>query len=96
MELTKQQIEQIAHLARLDLTDEEITRYQGQLATILDAADRLAELDLTHVLPTTHAVPVGNVMRADRVEPSLALEDVLFNTAQQANDQFVIQPVLDE
>lgn len=96
MELTKQQIEQIAHLARLDLTDEEITRYQGQLATILDAADRLAELDLTHVLPTTHAVPVGNVMRADRVEPSLALEDVLFNTVQQANDQFVIQPVLDE
>jgi aspartyl-tRNA(Asn)/glutamyl-tRNA(Gln) amidotransferase subunit C len=96
MELTRQQVEQIAHLARLDLTDDEIILYQGQLSAILDAADRLAELDLDNVLPTARAVPMQNVMRPDRIEPSLPLEDVLYNANHQANDQFVIQAVLDE
>jgi aspartyl-tRNA(Asn)/glutamyl-tRNA(Gln) amidotransferase subunit C len=96
MELTRKQVEQIAQLARLDLTDDEITLYQGQLSAILDAADHLAELDLDGVAPTARAVPMQNVMRPDRVEPSLALEDVLYNANHQANDQFVIQAVLDE
>ncbi|MCO5186450.1 MAG: Asp-tRNA(Asn)/Glu-tRNA(Gln) amidotransferase subunit GatC [Anaerolineae bacterium] len=96
MELTRQQVEQIAHLARLDLSAEEITLYQNQLSAILDAADRLTELDLDGVLPTARAVPMQNVMRPDRVEPSLPLEDVLYNTDHQASDQFVIQAILDD
>lgn len=96
MKLTHEQVTQIAHLARLQLSDDEIALYQEQLSAILDAADRLAELDLDDVPPTSRAVPMNNVMRSDRVEPSLVLEDVLYNTDHQSQDQFVIQPVLDE
>lgn len=96
MALTRQDVEKIAYLARLELTEAEKAQYQEQLSAVLDYAERLNELDLTSVPPTAHAVTQHNVLREDVIEPSLPLDDVLFNAPQQAQNQFLIQSVLDE
>ncbi len=96
MSLTLQEVEKIAHLARLELTAVQKIEYQGQLSAILDYAEMLNELNLDGIEPTAHAVAQQNVMRKDVVEPSLPLEDSLFNAAQTQQNQFLIQSVLDE
>jgi aspartyl-tRNA(Asn)/glutamyl-tRNA(Gln) amidotransferase subunit C len=96
MSLTKKDVEKIASLARLSLSDQEKTLYQEQLSAVLDYAERLSELDISQVPPTASAVALQNVMRADVVEPSLATEDALYNAARQVQDQFQILAVLDE
>ncbi len=96
MSLTRQEVEKIAHLARLALTDAEIAEYQVQLSAVLDYAEILNELDLNDIEPTAHAVSRNNVVREDTVEPSLPMEDVLRNAAQQQQEQFLIQSVLPE
>lgn len=96
MSLTKEEAQKVAHLARLALTAEETEEYQRQLSAVLDYAAMLDKLDLTGISPTAHAVARQNVMREDIIEPGLALEDVLFNSAQHSRDQFLIQSVLEE
>lgn len=96
MQLTKETVQQIANLARLELTDEQITMYQEQLSAILGYAERLNELDLEGVPETTHAVPSQNVWRADQVEAILPREQALANAAQRSQGQFVIQAILEE
>ncbi|MBK6325276.1 MAG: Asp-tRNA(Asn)/Glu-tRNA(Gln) amidotransferase subunit GatC [Chloroflexi bacterium] len=96
MSLTLQDVEKIAHLARLELTRAEKAQYLEQLSAILDYADMLNELDLEGIEPTAHAIAQQNIMRDDVVMPSLPLDDVLFNAPQQAQNQFLIQSVLDE
>lgn len=96
MSLTAEDVERIAHLARLELAPEEVTAYRQQLSAVLDYAARLNALDLTGIEPSAHAVAQTNIMRDDIIEPSLPLDEVLFNAAETADDQFVIQAVLDE
>jgi aspartyl-tRNA(Asn)/glutamyl-tRNA(Gln) amidotransferase subunit C len=96
MSLTQQDVEKIAHLARLELTQAEKVQYLGQLTAVLDYAALLNELDLTGVQPTAHAIAQQNVLRDDVVASSLPIEDVLFNAPQQAENQFLIQSVLEE
>ena len=79
MPLTRAQVQHIAELARLDLSDEEIDRMTVQLSAILDYAARLQELDTEAIPPTASVVPLQNVMRDDSVTPSLPREDVLRN-----------------
>jgi aspartyl-tRNA(Asn)/glutamyl-tRNA(Gln) amidotransferase subunit C len=96
MSLSSRDVEKIALLARLELTDDEKALYQEQLSAILDYAHRLNQLDIADVPPTASAVDLENVMREDVIEPGLSLEDALFNTIEEALDQFKIQAVLDE
>jgi aspartyl-tRNA(Asn)/glutamyl-tRNA(Gln) amidotransferase subunit C len=96
MSLTQEDVEKIAHLARLELTDAEKAQYLEQLTAVLDYADMLNELDLADILPTAHAIVQHNVMREDVVQPSLPIEDVLFNAVKHAQNQFRIQAVLDD
>lgn len=96
MSLSREDVERIAHLARLELTDGELAAYQQQLSAVLEYAARLNALDLSSIEPSAHAVARTNVMRDDVVEPSLPLDEVLFNAAETAHDQFLIQAVLDE
>ncbi len=96
MSLSSRDVEKIALLARLELTDDEKALYQEQLSAILDYANRLNQLDIADVPPTASAVDLENVMREDVIEPGLSLEDALFNTIEEALDQFKIQAVLDE
>lgn len=94
--LTLADVEKIANLARLELTDAQKTQYREQLSAILEYAARLNELDLTGVPPSAHAVARQNVMRTDEITPSLPIEDVLFNAPEQEQNQFRIQSVLEE
>ena len=95
MSLSRKDVEKIADLARLELSEAEKRLYQEQLSAILAYAERLNELDLQDVPPTASAVPLTNVMREDEVRPSLVLEDTLFNAPEADQDQFKIQPVFD-
>jgi aspartyl-tRNA(Asn)/glutamyl-tRNA(Gln) amidotransferase subunit C len=94
--LSRSEVEKIARLARLELTDEELETYRGQLSAILDYEARIGELNLDGVEPTAGAYRLQNVMRDDVIEPSLPLEDALHNAAARASNQFLIQAVLDE
>ena len=96
MSLTPQDVEKIANLARLELTPAEKAQYLEQLTAVLDYAELLNELDLKDVVPTAHAIAQENVMREDIAEPGLAIDEVLFNAPKQAQNQFLIQSVLDE
>lgn len=101
MTLTREEVAKIAHLARLALTPAELEHFRDQLSAVLDYAAHLNELDLSGIEPSLHAAGSGatprlNVMREDVVTPSLPLEDVLFNAAETAQDQFLIQSVLEE
>ena len=69
----------VARLARLHLTDAEASLFQSQLEQIVDYVDKIGELDLTDIEPTSHAHPVLNVFRADEVRPGLAHDAVMAN-----------------
>ena len=77
----------VAHLARLHLTAQEKTELQGQLEHILDYVNQLSELDVRDVPPTSHAVPVANVLRADVPRPCLDHADVMRNAPRQRDQQ---------
>jgi aspartyl-tRNA(Asn)/glutamyl-tRNA(Gln) amidotransferase subunit C len=96
MSLTPQDVEKIAHLARLELTPAEKAQYLEQLTAVLDYAEMLNELDLDGIQPTAHAIAQENVMREDAAAPGLTIDEVLFNAPKQAQNQFLIQSVLDE
>ncbi|HHJ06361.1 MAG TPA: Asp-tRNA(Asn)/Glu-tRNA(Gln) amidotransferase subunit GatC, partial [Anaerolineae bacterium] len=87
-QLTRQEVENIAHLARLRLTDEEKTLFQNQLSAILEYAQTLQQLDTANIPPTTSALPLDNVMRADEITPSLAVEDALANAPDVQDNSF--------
>jgi aspartyl-tRNA(Asn)/glutamyl-tRNA(Gln) amidotransferase subunit C len=95
MALSRKDVNKIAMLARLELTDEEKVLYQEQLSAVLAYAERLNELDIRDVPPTASAIPLKNVLREDEVRSSLALEDTLFNAPDTDLDQFKIQAVFD-
>jgi aspartyl-tRNA(Asn)/glutamyl-tRNA(Gln) amidotransferase subunit C len=75
--IDRSQVLHVARLARLELTDEEVERMAGELSGILDHIERIAELDLDGVEPTSHVVPLENVLRADEPRPSLPRERAL-------------------
>ncbi len=95
MPLTLQEVEHIAKLARLELTDEQKMRYREQLEAILDHVAKLQELDTKDVLPTA-SVSVGQLpLRADESRPSLPKDELLKNAPKQADGQFQIPPVFE-
>jgi len=95
VKLSLAQVEHIAELARLSLSDEEKARYQEQLSAILDYAERLQAVDTSAIPPTATVLPLRNVMRADQVLPSMSREDVLANAPQVEAESFRVQAVLD-
>ncbi len=94
--LTLADVEKIAMLARLHLTEEEKEKYRQQLSAVLDYVAAIDELDLDDLPPTTHAVSQHNILRPDRVSEALPVEQALANAASTAENQFAIQAVLDE
>jgi aspartyl-tRNA(Asn)/glutamyl-tRNA(Gln) amidotransferase subunit C len=95
MTLTLKEVEHIADLARLALTDEEKARYLEQLSNILDYAARLQALDTANIPPTSTVLPARSVLRPDRVRPGLTPQDLLRNAPQTEQDQFRVPPVMD-
>lgn len=91
MKISRQDVEHVALLARLELTEQEIEEYTGQLNAILEYAAVLEQLDTGDVPPTAHAVPLHNVMRIDEVRPSMSQAKVLQN-APDSEDGFFRVP----
>lgn len=94
--ITKEQVEHVAHLARLSFNEQEIEMYTEQLAKIIDFAEQLNELDTEGVEPTTHVLDMSNVLREDVVRESLSREDALKNAPDQQNGQVKVPAVLDQ
>ena len=85
----------VANLARIELTDEETTLFQGQLDQVLEYVEQLGELDVSNVEPTAHAMPLVNVLRAD--EPSVSLDhDVVTANAPAERDGQILVPKINE
>lgn len=95
MALTAQEVEYIAELARLKLTEEEKARYREQLSAILDYADRLQRLDTAGIPPTSSVLPPRSVLRPDAPRPGMPKSDLLRNAPDTEKDQFRVPPVLD-
>jgi aspartyl-tRNA(Asn)/glutamyl-tRNA(Gln) amidotransferase subunit C len=93
--LSQAEVETIAELAKLTLTDEEKLRLQEQLSDILNYAEMLQQLDTTAIPPTTSALPLNNVMRADEIRLSLSTEEALFSAPEVEGDSFKVRAVLD-
>jgi aspartyl-tRNA(Asn)/glutamyl-tRNA(Gln) amidotransferase subunit C len=83
--LSRDQVLHVARLARLELTEDEIERYSGELSNVLDYIEKISELgDLADVEPTSHVVEVENALRADEPRPSLPVEVALENAPDPA------------
>lgn len=95
MTLTLQEVEHIALLARLELTDEEKQRYQQQLSHILEYVAQLQKLDTSHTEPARGAAPIGARLRADEPRPGLSAEQALKNAPSTKKGQFRVPPVME-
>ncbi len=95
-QLTRDEVAHLAHLARLAVTDEELDLFAGQLAAVLDAVAQVGKADVADVAPTTHAVPMTNVMREDVARPSLPREVVLSQAPAAEDDRFRVPRILGE
>ena len=95
MSLTLEQVEYIANLARLDLTEEEKALYREQLSAILDYVASLQVLDTHEIPPTASVLPSHAVLRPDEILPGLSLEALLRGAPQVEENQFRIPPVFE-
>jgi aspartyl-tRNA(Asn)/glutamyl-tRNA(Gln) amidotransferase subunit C len=95
MTITRAEVQHVARLARLGLSDDEMERLAAELDHILDAMQALRQLDTSAIPPTAQVIPLRNVMRDDAVRPSWPVEDILRNGPATRDGQFVVPPVLD-
>lgn len=93
--LTLAEIEHIAGLARLRLTDAEKALYREQLSAVLDYMAKLRELDTAHIEPTAAVLPLRSVLRPDEARPALSLTELLANAPSAEAGMFRVPPVLE-
>jgi len=91
-ELTREQLLHVAHLARLELRDDELERLGSQLNDIIAAVSKVAELDLTDVPPTSHPLDVVNVWADDEPHESLSVDEALANAPEREGAFFKVPP----
>jgi aspartyl-tRNA(Asn)/glutamyl-tRNA(Gln) amidotransferase subunit C len=94
--ISREEVQHVARLARLSLTDEELERMREQLDAILAYIDKLRELDVEGVEPTSHAVPLVNVMRDDDIRPVLPQEAALANAPDRAGELFRVPRIIED
>lgn len=95
MKLSLAQVDHVAKLAQLALTDQEREIFRDQLSSILGHAERLQELDTDDIPPTATVLPLENVMRDDEIQPSLPLDEVLANAPAVEDNCFRVPLVLE-
>ncbi|MHC4757914.1 MAG: Asp-tRNA(Asn)/Glu-tRNA(Gln) amidotransferase subunit GatC [Planctomycetota bacterium] len=94
--IDKIQVEKIAKLSRLKLTNSELDEFTGQLSAILDYVEKMNELDTATAEPLAHCLPINNVFRSDSSKESLGTETTLSNAPQTDGDFFKVPKILDE
>ncbi|MFJ7841403.1 Asp-tRNA(Asn)/Glu-tRNA(Gln) amidotransferase subunit GatC [Lysinibacillus sphaericus] len=92
--LTKEEVKHVANLARLAITEEEAEKFAEQLGKITDFAEKLNELDTTNVEPTTHVLPLVNVMREDVATKGLDRDVMMLNVKEQEDGQVKVPAIM--
>ncbi|WP_326596402.1 Asp-tRNA(Asn)/Glu-tRNA(Gln) amidotransferase subunit GatC [Streptomyces sp. NBC_01803] len=94
--ITREEVAHLARLARLELTAEELDHFAGQLDDIIGAVARVADVAAEDVPPTSHPLPLTNVMRPDEVRPSLSARQALSGAPAQEQRRFKVPQILGE
>jgi aspartyl-tRNA(Asn)/glutamyl-tRNA(Gln) amidotransferase subunit C len=94
--ITREEVAHLARLSRLELKDEELDHFAGQLGAIIDAVARVGEIAADDIPPTSHPLPLTNVMRPDEVRPSLRPQDVLAAAPAAEEQRFRVPRILGE
>jgi aspartyl-tRNA(Asn)/glutamyl-tRNA(Gln) amidotransferase subunit C len=95
-EISRDDVAHLAALARIDLTDEELDHLAPQLAVILESVAKVSEVAAADVPPTSHAVPLRNVYRADQLRPGLTPEEALSGAPEVEQQRFAVPRILGE
>lgn len=95
MKITRKEVEHVATLARLKLTENETELYTNQLDSILSYIDKLNELDTTGIEPTTHPMPITTPLREDKVKSSLSQKDALMNAPDNEMGCFKVPKIIE-
>jgi aspartyl-tRNA(Asn)/glutamyl-tRNA(Gln) amidotransferase subunit C len=95
MAITRAEVQYVARLARLGLSDAEMDQLASELDHILDAMEALRQLDTSAIPPTAQVIPLRNVMRDDSPRPSWPVDEVLKNAPATREGQFLVPPVLE-
>jgi aspartyl-tRNA(Asn)/glutamyl-tRNA(Gln) amidotransferase subunit C len=95
MKITREVVEHVAHLGRLDLESHEVDLYTEQLDRILQYMDKLNMLDTEGIEPTSHAIPVECLLRKDSVKDSLEIESSLQNAPERKGNFFKVPPIIE-
>jgi aspartyl-tRNA(Asn)/glutamyl-tRNA(Gln) amidotransferase subunit C len=90
--ITEEEVLHVARLARLELSADEVVRFQEQLSAILEAVSKVSELDLSDVPPTAHPLEIANAWAEDEPRPSLTLDEVFANAPDREGDYFRVPP----
>ncbi|MDD4899164.1 MAG: Asp-tRNA(Asn)/Glu-tRNA(Gln) amidotransferase subunit GatC [Candidatus Omnitrophica bacterium] len=93
--ISKETVQYVAHLSRIELKEKELEVLSVQLEAILDFIDQLKEIDIANIPPTSHILPVNNVLREDSPKPSLPTEKVLANSPEKEGNSFVVPKVIE-
>jgi aspartyl-tRNA(Asn)/glutamyl-tRNA(Gln) amidotransferase subunit C len=94
MALSEKEVKHVAWLARLGLTDAEIEKFTQQLDVILEHAGKISALDLADIEPTSHAIPLKNVLREDKIGTCLTPEAALLNAPKVEDQAFVVPRIV--
>jgi aspartyl-tRNA(Asn)/glutamyl-tRNA(Gln) amidotransferase subunit C len=94
--IDRKDVEHVARLARLALSEPELERMRVELAAILEYIEKLRAVDVEGVEPTSHAVPLVNVMREDEVEPSVDREAMMANAPDRAGEFFRVPRIIED
>lgn len=95
MKITRETVENVALLSRLELTQNEAEAYTGHLGAFLEYAEVLTSLDTDGVAPTAHVLPLSNVLRSDEVKPSLDRELALSNAPEREDGYFKVPKIVE-
>lgn len=95
MKITQAEVEHVAKLARLELTEEEQQTFTGQMDAILAYVEKLNELDTSGIIPTAHAVPMENSFRDDQIVPSIGIDNALANAPDRVEGFFRVPKVIE-
>jgi aspartyl-tRNA(Asn)/glutamyl-tRNA(Gln) amidotransferase subunit C len=96
MHLSREEVLHVARLARLALSDDEVTRFGAQLSAILDHAARVSEVAADDVPPTSHALPLSNVFRDDEIRDCLPQEKALSTAPEVEDGRFKVPRIIEE
>jgi aspartyl-tRNA(Asn)/glutamyl-tRNA(Gln) amidotransferase subunit C len=94
--ITREEVAHLGRLARLELSGEELDHFAGQLDDIIGAVARVTEVAAADVPPTSHPLPLTNVMRPDTVRPSLTAQQALSGAPAQEQQRFKVPQILGE